>query len=287
MLLRLPDFAGMAEAAREVIRLYDRERHRDHSYYFGGHDARMCARSFYAVALWGQGLLDQAKDTTMQSIDDARALGHVFSVAHALQRGAVYMALMTDVDACRTMTDELHPLAERNKFPWQLADALFLRGWLTAQGGDFDAGIRAMSDAIIPGGAAFGPMYAVLIVEQELRAGLAERALARIERSMGELNVKGNRFCASELFRLRGEALRAQTRSDDAERDFREALAMSRKQSCRPLELRAATSLARLLRDSGRAAEGRDLLAPIYGAFAEGFERPDLQAAKALLAQLN
>ncbi len=287
MLLRVPDFAGMSEAAREVLRLYNLERHRDHSYYFGGHDARMCARSFYAVSLWGQGFLDQSKSTALQSIEDARVLGHVFSVAHALQRGAVYMALMRDMDACRTMTDELYPLAERNKFPWQLADARFLRGWLAAQGGDFDAGIRSMSDAVIPGGAAFGPMYAVLIVEQELRAGYVERALARIERSIEEMNVKANRFCAPELFRSRGEALQAQARPEDAERAFGEALAMSSAQACRPLELRAATSLARLFAESGRKSEARGLLAPVYGAFTEGFERPDLQAAKTMLAGLN
>ena len=284
MLLRVPDFAGMSEAAREVIRLYDRERHRDHSYYFGGHDARMCARSFYAVALWGQGLLEQAKSTALQSIEDARSLGHVFSVAHALQRGAVYMALMADVDACRAMTDELYPMSERNHFPWQLADAKFLRGWLAAQAGDFDTGIRAMTDAVIPGGAAFGPMYAVLIVEQELRAGYIEQASARIERSIDEMKIKANLFCAPELFRSRGEVLRRQARLHDAECAFGEALAMSRAQACRPLELRAATSLARLLAESGRKAQARDLLAPIYGAFTEGFERPDLKAATALLA---
>jgi predicted ATPase len=287
MLLRLPDFAGMSEAAREVLRLYNPERHRDHSYYFGGHDARMCARSFYAVSLWGQGLFDQAKGTALQSIADARVLGHVFSAAHALQRGAIYMALMRDTDACRAMTDELYPLAERNKFPWQLADAHFLRGWLAAQAGDFDAGIQSMNDAAIPGGAAFGPMYSVLIVEQELRAGYAERALARVERTIEEMTVKANRFCAPELFRSRGEALWAQRRPDDAERAFGEALAMARAQACRPLELRAATSLARLLAASGRKAEARDLLAPVYAAFTEGFDRADLQAAKALLAGLN
>jgi predicted ATPase len=170
-----------------------------------------------------------------------------------------------------------------------LADARFLRGWLAAQDGDFDTGIGLMSDAVTPGGAAFGPMYAVLIVEQELRAGYVEQALARIERAAGEITTRGNRFCAPELFRSRGEALRAQARADDveAERAFREAMALSRKQACRPLELRAALSLARLLRDGGRAAEGRDLLAPVYGAFTEGFDHPDLQAAKALLVQLG
>ncbi|MGH6725836.1 MAG: AAA family ATPase [Pseudolabrys sp.] len=288
MLLRLPDFVGMSEAAREVLRLYNPERHRDHAYYFGGHDARMCARSFYSVALWGQGLFDQAKSTALQSIEDARVLGHVFSVAHALQRGAIYMALMKDVDACRAMTEELYPLAERNKFPWQLADARYLRGWLAAHGGEFDKGIGSMNDSVMPGGAAFGPMYSVMIVEQELRAGYVERALARIERSIDEMEAKANRFCAPELFRLRGEALRAQARPDEgmAESAFREALALSREQSCRPLELRAATSLARLLAESAHRAEARDTLAPIYAAFTEGFERPDLQAAKTLLAEL-
>jgi predicted ATPase len=190
------------------------------------------------------------------------------------------------------MADELHPLAERNKFPWQLADAQFMRGWLAVQDGNFANGIKLMTELVNQSGgagAAFGPMYTILIVEQELRAGYAERALARIERSFGELNVRSNWFCAPELFRLRGEVLRAQTRPDDAEaeRAFREALVLSRKQLCRPLELRAATSLARLLADSARKAEAREVLAPVYGAFTEGFGRPDLQAAEALLAQLS
>ena len=291
MLLRVPDFAGMGEAAREAIRLYDPERHREHAYYYGGHDALMCTRSFYAVSLWGQGLFDQAGSTTLQSIEDARALGHVFSIAHALQRGGLYMALMKDVDACRLMADELYPLAERNKFPWQLADAQFLRGWLAAQDGDFDAGIEAMNGSVgqLFGGGAFGPTYAVMIVEQELRAGYLDRALTGIERAIAEMGAKGNMFCAPELYRSRGEALRAQARPDGAaaERDFREALALSRKQACRPLELRAATSLARLLADRDRKVEARDLIAPVYAAFTEGFDRPDLQAAKALLDELS
>jgi class 3 adenylate cyclase/predicted ATPase len=291
MLLRVPDFAGMSEAAREAIRLYDPNRHREHAYYYGGHDALMCTRSFYALSLWGQGLFDQAESTTLQSIEDARSLGHVFSVAHALQRGGLYMALMKDADGCRRIAEELHPLAERNKFPWQLSDAKFLRGWLMAQGGEFDAGIEGMDNSAsqLFGGAAFGPMYVVVIAEQELRAGYLDRALARIERAIAEMEIKGNRFCAPELFRTRGEALRAQAKPNatEAERDFREALALSRKQSCRPLELRAAVSLAKLLRDRGRAAEARELLAPVFAVFTEGFGRPDLQVAKALLAELN
>jgi class 3 adenylate cyclase/tetratricopeptide (TPR) repeat protein len=289
MLLRLPDFAGMSEAAREVVRLYDRERHRDHAYYFGGHDARMCARSFYAVSLWGQGRLEQACSTALLSIEDGRALGHTASLAHALARGGLTMMLLKDVEACRSIAEELFPLAERYKFPWQLMDAKFMRGWLAAQDGDVDAGIEQMiGSATSPTAGAFGSMYAVMVVEQELRAGKVAQALARIERSVDEMRTRGNWFCASELYRLRGEALRALARPDrgEAERAIREALAMAGKQSCRPLELRAATSLARLLRESACKQEACDVLAPIYGASTEGFERPDLRDAKALLAEL-
>jgi predicted ATPase len=72
-----------------------------------------------------------------------------------------------------------------------------------------------------------------------------------------------------------------------AEQAFRAAMALAVRQSCRVLELRAAASLARLLGDEHRRAEAHDLLAPVYAAFTEGFDKPDLQAARALLAQLN
>jgi predicted ATPase len=89
--------------------------------------------------------------------------------------------------------------------------------------------------------------------------------------------------------RVRGEVLRAQSRDNTAaaEQAFHEAVALAAKQACRPLELRAATSLARLLSDTGRRAEARDVLAPVYATFIEGFGRPDLQAAKTLLAELG
>lgn len=205
-------------------------------------------------------------------------------------RPQVKLKAVCDAKVCRAVTEELFSLAERYKFPWYLADVKFLRGWLAAQDGNFDTGIEQMlGSARQPGGAAFGPMYAVLILEQELRAGKAEQALARIEREVDEMHTRGNSFCASELYRLHGEALQALARPDraEAERAIREALGLAGKQSCRPLELRAATSLARLLHDNGRATEGRDVLAPVYAAFTEGFDRPDLQAAKVLLLELN
>ena len=211
MLFWLPDFKGVVEAAQQVIRLYNRERHRDHAYYFGGHDARMCARTFYAFGLWAHGLFEQAQDALWQSIEDARALGHVFSLAHALQRGGLGMALMRDAPACRTIVKELHPITERNRFPWQLMDAQFLQGWLAAQEDDLEGGVETMIYSVSPqGSAGFGLIYVTLILEQVLAAGRSEDALARIERAVDVTRTKGNGFCAPELLRLRGEVLRAQ-----------------------------------------------------------------------------
>jgi predicted ATPase len=103
------------------------------------------------------------------------------------------------------------------------------------------------------------------------------------------MQTHANYFCLPDAIRLRGEALMARSRDNGATAEpmFREALALATTQSCRPAVLRGAMSLARLMAETNRRTGARDLLTPIYATFTEGFERPDLQAAKALLAELN
>jgi len=127
-----------------------------------------------------------------------------------------------------------------------------------------------------------------LIAEQQMLAKRFDDAVGTLDRATNEMNTQGNRFYEAEIMRLRGEVLLAQSpdNATEAETAFRQALALAIRHCCRPLELRAVTSLARLLRKSGRREEARDVLAPIYGAFAEGFDRPDLQTAKTLLDEL-
>jgi predicted ATPase len=289
-LLRTADFPALKESAQEVIRLYDRERHRDHAYYFGGHDSRVCAQSFHAISLWGLGFPDQAQRTAWQCIEDARALGHTFTIAHGLNMGGLTHLLLNDREACRAVTDELYPLAERHNFPWPLVYAKFQRGWLKAQESDREAGIAEMMKAADGAPAAvLQPILLTLVAQQQMRAGDFAAALGTLDRAIDEMNRQHNRFYEAEMTRLRGEVLLAQSRdnADEAETVFRQAMAIAARQSCRAMQLHAATSLARLLADSARGAEARDVLAPVYGAFTEGFERPDLQAAKALLAQLG
>ena len=93
----------------------------------------------------------------------------------------------------------------------------------------------------------------------------------------------GERLFEAELYRLRGELLLMFDEKDGAEMALEQALAIARRQHARMWELRAAVSLARLRRDQGRYAEARDIVAPIYGWFTEGFDTPDLTDARALL----
>jgi class 3 adenylate cyclase len=290
MLLTLPDFAGLSDVAQEVIRLYDRERHRDHAFYFGGHDARMCARSFHALGLWGQGFIDQAQSMSWLAVDDARQLGHALSQAHALQRAGMTMMLLKDTAACHAVVEELSPLAERNKFPWQRADAVFFRGWLAAIEKNDGSGLEPMiQSASLPVFAPFRSFYFIQVAEAALRAGQLERTTATLDRAAAGVKAGANRFCEPEIYRLRGEVLLAQSPDNAAaaQQAFGDAMALAARQSCPVLELRAANSLARILGAEGSHREARDLLAPIYARFTEGFGKSDLQIAEALLTELN
>ena len=95
-------------------------------------------------------------------------------------------------------------------------------------------------------------------------------------------------FYDSEVLRIRGCLLRALSPAESgaAEACFRDSLALAREQGARLLELRAATTLARLLSETGRHAEASGLLAAAYASFTEGFDTPDLREAGALLAEL-
>ena len=103
---------------------------------------------------------------------------------------------------------------------------------------------------------------------------------------MAQAAVSGVRGWDAEIHRLRGELTARLPDPAKAEKSFRTALAIAREQGTRGYELRAATSLARLWREQGRRGEARELLAPVYDWFTEGFDTADLKDAKALLDAL-
>jgi predicted ATPase len=118
-------------------------------------------------------------------------------------------------------------------------------------------------------------------------AGQWPAALGHLTEARHLADETEDRWCQAETTRLCGDVLAATGDRTGAETSYQEAIAIAQQQSAKLWELRAATSLVRLRRDQGRSAEGRDLLAPVYGWFTEGFDTPDLREAKALLDELG
>ena len=128
------------------------------------------------------------------------------------------------------------------------------------------------------------------LAENYLAVGDPANALDAIETGLELAIASEEHWTDSELLRMRGVALALRDgvgENDEAEACLRRAVDDARSRSAKSLELRAAISLARFLHDQGRSTEAHDLLSPVYGWFAEGFDTPDLQDAKALLDELS
>ena len=119
--------------------------------------------------------------------------------------------------------------------------------------------------------------------------GQPEAGLTALTEALTLADTTGERWYEPELYRLKGELLLQQNAANqvEAENCFQQAIVIAQNQEAKSLELRAATSMARLWHQQGRRQEAYDLLAPVYNWFTEGFDTADLQEAKALLDELE
>jgi predicted ATPase len=132
------------------------------------------------------------------------------------------------------------------------------------------------------------PSYLSYLARAYAELGRFEDAWRCIDDAKAVIENSKEKWFASEVNRIAGEiALTSPERNEpDAEAYFEHALAVAREQQARSWELRAAMSMARLWRDQGNRQQARDLLAPVYGRFTEGFNTRDLREAKTLLDQV-
>ena len=166
-------------------------------------------------------------------------------------------------------------------------------GWADTLDGDLERGIarmRAHMSQLKAGGSEYITDRCLTFVATALgRAGRFEEGLAALEEAFLFIDRTGQRYYEAELHRLKGEMLLGHDASNAAaaEHSFHSSLDVSRKQRAKSWELRASTSLARLLRDLNRREEARPLLAEVYASFTEGFDTADLRDAKAILQELS
>jgi tetratricopeptide (TPR) repeat protein len=193
-------------------------------------------------------------------------------------------------DALARQAEEALAIARENGFPLITNIAKLTLAYRAAHVGAPDV---AAFDAALQGAGATGNRGGLAMIlwaaaEVHRRSGDPDRALALIGAAFAAANPIGQHHWDAELHRLRGEILAGEKRDvEGGEASFRAALDVARSQGAKMLELRAATSYGRFLRDAKRAAEAKALLGPVYEWFTEGHEFPDLVDAKALLAELG
>jgi len=256
-------------------------------------DQRVVMSSFLPRVLWLQGFPDQATRAAHISVEDARAANHTISLCQALAHAACPLALLTgDLAAAEHYGTMLLDHSTRHALALWRACGRSFQGLLVIQHGDVLTGLRLLRagfDEFGEAGSAVFRLIAFLMAEALGRAGQNAEGLAAIEDAIARSERTEEHWAMAELVRVKGELLLLQGAPGAAtagEDHFRQALDWARRQGALSWELRAATSLARLLRDRDRIGEARDLLAPIYERFTEGFGTADLLTAKALLDQL-
>ncbi len=273
-----------------VLTLYDPNPHQSLARQTGIHP-QSAAQAALGIVLFCLGFPDQALAQSNKAIAEARRLPHPPTLAMSLGMNALLLAIIGDDVGLEQRVEGLVAIAADQGFPFYRATGAIFRGWVKAKNADVTEGLsllRAGSSAYCATGAAvWMPFYIALLAGVCEIAGQIEEAAARFDQALQLVEKTGERWFAAELDRQKGQLLLRQGNSEAAEELYRKALSVAQKQEAKLWELRAAASLARLWRDQGHCAAGRDLLAPVYGWFTEGFATPDLKAAKMLLDELD
>jgi predicted ATPase len=276
----------------QAIALYEPAEHRALATRFG-HDVRMTAFCWRALALWLLGYPDAAGADLRCALDDARDIEHAATSMFALSHVSLAHTFRRDYAAAEALADELVALGnEKGSLYWK-SYGLMLQGWLLVHAGRasdaIDVGTAAVAAIRSTGATAYAPWYLSYRASAYAKLGRLDEAWRCITDALSASETTGERWCDAEIHRISADIALMSRESDPARIDayLDRALCVAREQNASSLELRAAISLARLWHSRGRRLDARNLLAPVLERFTEGFQTPDLVEAKSLVESLS
>ncbi len=274
------------------IELYDRDRHKQHAFLYMGHDPAVCAHALGAGVVWTLGRPDQARAHAKDALQLAHRLDHPPTLAFALWFLSGAHAAAGDSGAALSTAERLLRLSEEQRLPQTRASALIIAGWAMVQADEIEQGLKqvrvGLADWHRMGIRSYLQPFTCLLAESLIRAGRYGEAFECLAEAAAVGEETGERWWAARVLCTRGDLLLHADagHEDEATASFQSAIQIARSQGARSLELRAVLRLARLWGERGARQPARDLLAPVYGSFTEGFGTTDLKEAKALLDQL-
>jgi predicted ATPase len=287
----LGEFVLACEHWEQSCTLYDSQQHQAHTVLFGW-NLGVFGRAWAPHALWALGYPDQALAMSREALTLAQELSHPFTLAVALAYAAMFYQFRREPHAVHEQAAAAIALCTEQRFAYYLAWETTMQGWAQVAQGQGAEGLAQMRHGLAAlratGAALRLPYYLALLAEACGQTGQAAEGLTLLAEALAQAHKAGESWTEAELHRLKGELLLALPADNHAEAEgcLHQALAVARHQQAKALELRAATSLSRLWQQQGKQTEAHQLLAEIYGWFTEGFDTPDLQAAKALLEAL-
>ncbi len=260
---------------------------------YSAHHPAVCGYAWHARLSWLRGRPDAARRYADRTISLAKELGDTISTAFALSEKALVHRMMLEPKLALEIAGAAINIAEDVGFLYVLRHARIVKGWALTELGRTEEGVgqlREETDALSANREElFLTLGLATLADACLRAGHIEDGLKAVGDALDLVGRSGECFWEAEINRLRGELLLGQRPSNSAlaKAAFERAVELARQQGAKSLELRATTSLARMLNSTDRREEARAMLADVYGWFTEGFDTADLKDAKALLDELS
>ena len=291
-LLITGDPVASREHFERAIALYDPAQHRPLATRFG-QDVRVSALAYRSIGRWMLGYPEAALADADHALQEAREIGQAATLMFTFNRAGITHIVCRNYETVIAQCDERITLAEQKGTLLWKANGILHKGCAFALIGRALEGIEMLTAGISAyrstGATIYMPLYLLCLATAYAEAAQLDDAWARICESMEYVETNKERLWEAEANRVAGELVlqSPQRNAAKAEGYFESALAIARAQQAKSWELRAAKSMARLWRDQGKRDEARDLLAPVYGWFTEGFDTLDLKEAKALLDELT
>ena len=267
-----------------ALAIYDPAEHRPLTTR-SGRDVGVTLLSFRSNCVWQLGYPAASRNDAERAVKNAREIGHATTLVYALSRAATCYILCRNYAAAHAQLDELTALAdEKGK-----ALGALQRGWLFPLTGNASDAVRAITSGMTSlrsiGATLYEPRYLWNLAMAYTELDQLDDARRCIDDAIDKVEKSKEKWCEAEVHRIAGEiALKSLAPdTEKAEKYFDRALFVARQQQAKSWELRAAMSMARLWRSQGKSQQARELLAPIYGWFTEGFDTLDLKDAKSLL----